>query len=77
VDWTKINKRTEIGNNSYQIIPALNELIAGEIVRNVYTEWSDGGLPSIRQISKILLIILTMLHESLLKNLYLIRQKVT
>lgn len=47
VDWSKIDKKIKIGSNPNQIIPALNQLVGKKIDKNVYIEWSDGGLPAI------------------------------
>ncbi len=48
VDWSKIDKKIDIGYDPYQIISALNQLIEGAVDKNVFIEWSDGGLPAIQ-----------------------------
>lgn len=49
IDWDKINQKIDIGCDPQNIIPALKQLLKTEPVdKEVYIEWSTGGVPAIK-----------------------------
>lgn len=48
IDWSKVDKKINVGYDSQQIIPALQELLHQSVDKSVYIEWSTASIPVIR-----------------------------
>lgn len=48
IDWNKIERKTYIGYNPENIIPALEELLGGSFDKSVFIEWSSANNPIVK-----------------------------